>query len=356
MNILLACDCAASQNGNPFTFELFKSLTAQPTDHRFEFGPEKIFCSDVRFDLIHVHWPEALCDWKIPTKDQINRIRSALNRRKAAGTKIVITIHNEIPHGRDLQIDDDLYRSALSISDGVIHLGERSKEIMAARYGNSVSLKPSTVIPHGDYLEFPNNTTQKEARAELRIPQEKQVILSFGRIRTMEEYELLINGFNYAPIENSILVQAGRLPAVSRKSLRYVTRFFPFFERNKRLFNGPIPSDRVQLFLNAADILLILRNRSLNSGNVSLGFTFRKPVVGPLVGVIGEYLEKTGNPTYEPFNYASMNSALREGLEAVDSGIGETNFQHLQTEMNWNTIATQHIRFYEAVTGSPKTD
>ncbi len=62
-----------------------------------------------------------------------------------------------------------------------------------------------------------------------------------------------------------------------------------------------------------ADVLFIPIIKSLNSGNVALGNTFGKVVVGPNYGVIGEELEKLGNPV---FDVDQIEKTLKKAIES----------------------------------------
>jgi hypothetical protein len=83
-----------------------------------------------------------------------------------------------------------------------------------------------------------------------------------------------------------------------------------------------VEEEDTQIFLNAADVLFIPRLRVLNSGNVTLGMTFGRVVVGPDSWDIGELLRATGNPVFDPAAPETAAGALKRGFELA--GAGET--------------------------------
>jgi hypothetical protein len=85
--------------------------------------------------------------------------------------------------------------------------------------------------------------------------------------------------------------------------------------------------------------VLIPRHEALNSGNVFLGFTFGKPVVGPDIGNIGEVLTLTGNPTFDPKCPRTVVDALAK-LTAMDmAALGRTNEAWLRDNGRWEEAA-----------------
>jgi glycosyltransferase involved in cell wall biosynthesis len=151
--------------------------------------------------------------------------------------------------------------------------------------------------------------------------------------------------------KNKKLYVAGRLPNPLNSikgNLNYILTRMPFY-LDKSMFNYEKfvdPAD-VQYYLNASDILFISKIKALNSGNVSLGFTFGKVVVGPDVGVIGEILKETGNPVYNPHKLNTIVKAIEKGFNLAAQGHGENNSEYAEKNMQWNMIANKHINFYK---------
>jgi glycosyltransferase involved in cell wall biosynthesis len=110
-----------------------------------------------------------------------------------------------------------------------------------------------------------------------------------------------------------------------------------------------ISPEEVQIYLKSADLLFIPRYNTLNSGNVALGFTFGKVVVGPDYGVIGETLKLTGNPVFDPYNLSSVSEAIRFGFESEQSDLAEKNLQYAQNELSWGAVAQKTVKAYQSI-------
>lgn len=296
-------------------------------------------------DLIHIQWPEALFEWKRPKTWQLAWLEDRLDRWSSTSA-IVTTVHNYEPH--TLEGCDGLYRMVYEKSDGIVHLGEASKNWFFDQY-DFASEKQHTIIPHGNYTCFPDRVTSAEARSQLNLAPDDYVCLCFGAIRHHEERALLVEAFDYLSGWRKKMVIAGGaggdVPLPSRRSLQY---WRIKYDPRLLIHDEWIPDDEVQLYLRAADVVVIPRQGVLNSGNVVLGFTFGRPVVGPDEGVIGEVLREMGNPVHEPGNPKALAEALEKAL-SLQSELGEQNRGYALDRRDWGRVGSNHVEFYAQV-------
>ncbi|MCS3668064.1 hypothetical protein GGP77_002307 [Salinibacter ruber] len=255
---------------------------------------------------------------------------------------IVTTIHNYEPH--EIENYERLYRLVYQASDGIVHLGEASRDWFFDRY-DFASEKRHAIIPHGNYSCFPDDVTDVEARKRLDISPREFVCLCFGELRHHRERALLIRAFEgLSGWRNKMVIAGGgEIPSPSRRSFQY---WRIKYDPRLRIHDEWIPGEAVQLYLRAADVVVIPRKDVLNSGSVALGFTFGRIVVGPDDGVIGEVLRKTGNPTYEPGNAQALTEAL-EMVRASDLQKEEQNKAYAMEVMGWEDVASDHVKIYK---------
>ena len=350
MRILLACDVKTNGRGNPFTLQLLHALETHPDVEAVQHGTSWMKIPEAKFDIVHIHWPEMLTNFSEPTAKELREIQETFERwsRESA---IVATIHNEYPHRSNTKPFKKLYKAVYSYVDGVIHMGEKSKKVMRKQYRDDMERADEVVIPHGNYACFPNEISQKEARLELGLPLDANVFVSFGNIRSMDEWKLLYDGFRSAKIPNSYLLVAANMPyRHSRSHWQYWrVRISVYMSSDMKREEGFIPPERVQYYMNAADVTVIPRKDTLNSGNVSLGFTFGTVVTGPNVGVIGETLEKTGNPTFDPTCPQSVVSAFSKAMEQKNIDLPSENKIYSKNILGWRSIANKHTNHYLTV-------
>ncbi|MFB6271690.1 MAG: glycosyltransferase family 4 protein [Salinibacter sp.] len=259
----------------------------------------------------------------------------------SSNTCIVTTVHNYKPH--NIENYQRLYRLVYRASDGIVHLGEASRDWFSKQY-DFASEKRHAIIPHGNYSCFPDDVNDDEARKRLNISAEEFVCLCFGKLRHHRERALLIEAFERLSGWRNKLVIAGggEIPTPSRRSFQY---WRIKYDPRLCIHDEWIPDEEVQLYLRAADVVVIPREGVLNSGSVALGFTFGRPVVGPDEGVIGEVLRKTGNPTYESGNAGALAEAIEMVKDSI-TGLGNRNKTYAMEKMNWRNIAFKHIECY----------
>lgn len=225
-------------------------------------------------------------------------------------------------------------------------MGYQSTKLLEDEYG--VLRCQNWIVPHGDYSFFENKVNQQQAREKLGIDEAKRVVASVGAIRSTYEYKLLMSAFRKAK-KADILLIGGSLPRTTR--IFRMLRKLRFFLSPSIIYVGNRVKDiEMQVVLNAADCLFISRGpKALNSGNVALGYTFGKTVVGPSTGVIGETLAEAGNPIYFHEKPESAATALDRGIRLADEGQGNINIEYCNSKMQWPEIVRQLISIYLSI-------
>lgn len=343
MKILLACNIATNGKANPYTLQLLHALETHPEVTAVQHGTSWMQVPNAKFDIVHIHWPEMLVDWSESIERGLEVAREALARWSETSA-IVVTIHNEHPHNRDTKIFRQLYQSVYECADALIHMGEVSKQVVRKRYANAAEETPEFVVPHGNYAWYPNKISQKEARSNLNVDPSAHIFLSFGSVRSLSEWELLKDGFRKADIQGAQLLIAGTLPFRQRTDWRHWKLRTPIALNSRiHLKEGFIPSEHVQYYMNASDVVVVARDDTLNSGVVPLGLTFGKVVVGPSTGVIGEILKNTGNPTFDSSDSETVARAMKVALKKTTTDLPDQNKIYAEHELSWSAIADQHV-------------
>lgn len=347
MNVLFGC----AQTLNPVVQRLCQALGEHPGIEAARRDLEVFWAGSSEVDLLHLHWPRALFEsWRNPTQADVDKLERRLEQW-GRHVPIVATIHNVRPHYRsENPVFEALYRCVFRAVDGFVHMGATSQELLHVQY--DCGEKEEVVIPHGNYDGLPNAVNRQQARQELGIGEQTSLALVFGAVRDPEELALILNGTEHWDRADRQTLVAGRLGWTNGEILPYIVRWYHQLRalpRPVRFRFGEFPDASIQYFLNASDVVLIPRKKVLNSGNVALGFTFGRVVVGPDVGVVGEVLRDTGNPVFDPSSPASIGSALERGMKMRAAGKGDENAQYARTKLNWKNIADQHVDFYRHV-------
>lgn len=360
MKILIPYDINTTGMNNPYLFSLIRELVKIDPIINVIIGYGWLH-EDIAVDVIHIHWPELLVKSQLSDmtredllqRSNFEKVLDQLKKKKKAGTKIISTIHNEKPHTDSKGLFSQFYSDIYSLSDGFIHMGLESEKLTHLQFEEETAGKVSFLINHGDYSIFPSNLDRDYCRKKLKIGKNQKVLLAFGAIRSEAELNMGIESFKKAGIDNSIYIMAGKLPYPYKSRLKHFTirkkLYSNLFNEKIRTVEKIISPEEVQIYLKSADALFIPRFNTLNSGNVALGFTFGKVVVGPNYGVIGETLIKTGNPVFDPYNLNSVSNAIKSGFDSHESGLGEKNLNYAQNELSWKAVAKKTFEAYQSI-------
>jgi hypothetical protein len=338
---------ALPPSSNPLIQEL--SDAVQQYGAQVEIDCDAFWDKKKKYDIIHIHWPEALRYWKEPDDEALIRLEESLLYWKNT-SKIVVTRHNVLPHQHATPAYTELYKLVFKYAHATIHMGESSLvdyREMYSQYG-FVSSQLQAVIPHPIYTSFPNMISEELARKKLGIPQKSFVVLVFGKVRNEQETKFILETFEKLQIKDKLLLVPHWYFSdhwLRRKYERILAKLHPAYQLTSKRINN----EDVQLYFNSANILFIQRFQNLNSGNLILGFTFGKVVVGPEFGVTGEILQQTNNPFYRSGDSQSAAQALLEGKSRAKKDIGKQNLQHAQKEWNPGKIGELHFHLYSTL-------
>ncbi|MEP6506981.1 MAG: hypothetical protein ABJC63_02060 [Gemmatimonadales bacterium] len=318
------------------------------------------------YDVVHLHFPEymtfELQDAYIRglTSELINAVeeRLAFWSRKAA---IVVTRHVLLPHdAREDPMWERMYETVYRYADGVVHFASASVAEFQQRYRatkfNRGRAPKHTIIPHHNYTSLPNDTDRRASREKLGIDQRAKVMLVFGAIRSDDERDLITSAFQSLDVPRKLLLVSRwrenladvrwiRLKYWLRDAKRLYYRLHPGYHLNYEF----VEERDTQYYLNAADVLFIPRLHVLNSGNITLGMTFGRVVVGPDSLDVGELLRDTGNPVFDPDCPETASDAVARGMALADGGIiGPANQSLALTDWTVARCAQQYVEFFGA--------
>ena len=340
--------------GNRFVLDLKEGLEQHADvvwDHQEFWNMENTY------DIIHIHWPEYL-SFELesylykPTESIPNEIwEKTINCLEywSKNAKIIYSRHVQFPHARH---DDEflkLYKAVASYCDTIIHFANYSIQQFKEWYPDLEQIK-HVVIPHHNYASLPNRSTKQQAREYLNINQGAKVMLVFGGIKEHEK-PLIKAAFKAIPYKNKVLLAPGwKIPRrkISYIRLReWVWNFEVWRAKQNNRFRanlGFIKEEDAHYYLNAADFLFIPRTSELNSGNITLGFTFGLVVLGADTTDIGEILKQTGNPTFTVDDEDSLKKAIAEVYQLKAQEHGARNKALAVNEWSLSKISDSYIK------------
>ena len=265
--------------------------------------------------VIHVHWLE----YFIRSKNFLLSIFKAcffiiliMLLKYFFHTRIVVTLHNIIPHESiHPKLEYLGFLKVLKLCDAIIVHNTWSKDI--AQHYFRIFSKKFFVVPHGNFIEYYKNTASCEkARKKLGIPSNKFVVSFFGAIRQYKGIEILLKAFEeiVSKYNEFYLLVAGRCGNyLLCKKLIELQRKYP---RNFKVVLTYIPDDKVQYYINASNIGVIPYLEITTSGSLLLYMSFGKPVIVPRLKPLLEVASEKFAFFFNKGDYRSLKKTLLE--------------------------------------------
>lgn len=299
--------------------------------------------------ILHIHWPESLLEIKtwVHARWSFAKYLSLLDFVRQRGTRVVWTVHDLKPH--DLvfpALETRFWQAVLARLDGVIALTQTGVRLAHERFPHLRSL-PSFVVPHGHYRgRYPDESSKVEARRRLAVDEEATVITYFGQIRPYKNVPKLIESVR-ALTEPATLFVCGRLS--KRVNMADDILRAADGDPRIRLEMRFVADQEVQLFLNAADLLVFPYRDILNSGSALLGLSFDRPVLVPQLGAMAELKQAVGADWVRTYEGELRPEVLASALVwAKKARRGKAPL----APFDWEAIARQTLVAFAEIVGS----
>lgn len=311
------------------------------------FGADNLAEPGAEFDLVHLHWPEEHYRWRgqgtIESRGE--RFITDLDRVKAAGARLIWTVHNIAPHDHfDNPRDRGIYQAVIDRADVIVHHCSASIDLLGRVY----RIGPGTtqiVVPHGHFFAYPCGVEKAEARRRLGLPAHAFVFLSFGMVRAYKGLDLLLRAYDMARVPHKKLCIAGRYMSTGARSgfadrlrMAWIKRFKP----GVHTYLQDVMEEEVQLHFMAADVLVLSHRAVLNSGVAVLGMSFGKPVIGPRLGCLPALIDTESNLLYEADDPRGLARAMEQSTK-IDLGAAAVANKAAAARWDWIEIARQVI-------------
>jgi glycosyltransferase involved in cell wall biosynthesis len=278
------------------------------------------------------------------------------------GKKVVLTIHNVNVGKRDGN-DSWLNRSSLRCqyalaNHSFVHT-QKMKEELTSEFG--IPEARVSVIPFGINNTLPNTSlTSEEARARLGVSGSDQTILFFGNIAPYKGLEYLVAAFAEGVKTNPRyrLIIAGTVKNC-QEYWGQIERALAKIELRERVLAHIryIPDEDAEIYLKAADVLVLPYTEIFQSGVLFLGYSFGLPVLAADVGSLRESIVegKTGF-VFKAGDVKSLESALSTFFSSnLYAGLANarSRVQAFANESySWDTVGTITSNVYDRLLGS----
>lgn len=351
MTVLLLPD---QTKENPYQANLADAL-----DEEVALGGGSVFLPILRavrsaddVSVLHFHWLSPYIAASTRRRTAVRVVMTVLELLivRLLGIPIVWTVHNVVPHDSTVPRLERWFKHAfvrLGFASALFVHCEAVKDEVVEEYKLPGEFRRRMVtVPHGHYLgNYRDELSREEARRELDLGLDETVFLFFGQIRPYKGVDTLIDAFTSIDEEDYRLLIVGR--PITDAIRRGITAGAAGDDRIRTTFEF-VPDDRIQLYMNAADVVVLPYDRITTSGSVILAMSFGKAIVVPRLGCIPELSDDEGTITYPTGADDGLSDALREANRRDLGAMGAHN-QRLVAQYDWGEIAKTTSRVYGRV-------
>ncbi|MEA3502877.1 MAG: glycosyltransferase, partial [Actinomycetota bacterium] len=285
-------------------------------------------------NVFHINWTAPILGGGGDERSRLvryGRFLEALDQMHGRGVGSIWTIHNVLPHECGDPVLEAQFRQELADRVDIVHvMCEATVGACSGRY--EIPKSKARVLPHPSYIDvYPNLVDRQTARYELGLGTDDYVYLHFGQIRRYKGIDLLLDAFDrlarHRPEAKLLLVGApGRFEGLDEIMQR--VRANPSIVSNL----NAVPDADVQLYLNAADVVVLPYLTALNSGALQLAYSFARPVIASEVGCVADQVDSSTGITFrwEDGRQSLMNAML----SAPDLGPEHSRAAHERAAAN----------------------
>lgn len=303
-----------------------------------------------RPDILHIHWtyPFMVAKSRLGTVAKSIKFICELSLMRLFGIKIIWTVHNIVDHEGKFKSTELFFNKLLTkLCDKlIVHCQSAKMEIMEVYNREDSSIE---VIPHGSYIGlYENKIIRANARHKLNLNVRDRIFLYFGQVRPYKGIPELIDAFNRLKNERCKLLIVGKPlnsdiaenikgKCMNNSNIKTVLTF--------------VPDEDIQIYMNAADVVVLPFKDILTSGSVILSMSFGKPIVIPISGCISDTLDEKNNFMYQKTEEDGLfNTMLRVlNTDSTDlENMGKRNLQ-LAEQLSWDKIAKRTYDTYSQV-------
>lgn len=317
--------------GNPFLATIYggmweRGIASLPLNRLRDLSAIEPLLAAGRRVILHLHWikgwPDSAkteAEMRAASETYLNRIDAFLE----AGGRLAWTVHNVLPH------DTGFPELAAALQQAVVDRAEIVHIMNAgtvAEVGEWFKIPPEKVvqIPHPNYRSaYQDIVTRDQARYDLGLSPDEIVYAAVGSIQPYKGLELLLDAFDAVAKRSPRprrIVLAGA-PAEVEEVDVLLDRCL--LHPQVVLSAKRVPDVEMQLYLRAADVVVLPYRRSLNSGVLLLALSFGLPVVVATAGIDNELTSPDVARTFEPGNLDSLADALLSADELLAPGTRE---------------------------------
>lgn len=331
-------------DGNPYLLLLQKALAGRDIHASFasELGaahPLREMARGQGPQILHFHWTEPFISGTSTTTAlrRATRFVTALLLLRLRGCQLVWTVHNLERHDAlHPRLELLAHQLLARIAHALIVHHPIADGITRRKFRLSPS-KRILVAPHPHFIgAYPTGVDRATARSKLGLNANHRVFLFFGALRHYKRIPILVEAFRGVTRKDARLLIAGRCSSSEyERTLREMCRS----DDRITLEPGTVPSKQVQIWMSAADAVVLPQDQVLTSGSAVLAMSFGKALIAHDSPHIRFLLGSESPGIYKPNDPAILRGILEDALSNWDfQAIGRHNRARIE-EFSWDDMA-----------------
>ena len=266
---------------------------------------------------------------------------------RALSSRLVLTVHNVVPHDRDAPEIRCLLAEVFRIPDMLVVHTSRARQRLIDEF--SVDASRIVIMDHGldEIVQVPANAIDATRKA-LGIVQDERLVLFLGWVRRYKGADLLLQAVPMFRNRTRVLIAGNCIDADHRKEIESLLTQPDIAQRATWEF-GYLPESRVSELLSAADVLVMPYREIDQSGVLFAALRHGVPVVAFDVGSLRDFLPEGTGLIVPPGDVRALATAI----EAIEPAAAARRRIHaLAEQYRWTETVKPVLNLYGTETGA----
>lgn len=251
-------------------------------------------------------------------------------------TKILYLCDNIIPHER--RIED---RLLTRIGLWNVHYFIVQSQVVK---NDLLDFRPNAnykEVPHPVYEIFSKSFDKKDARKQLNLEPNDNVILFFGYVRKYKGLHILLDAMPKVLEEMNIkLLVAGEFYDDEQGYRNQIERLG--IKDSVSVFADYIPNEEVGLYYSAADVVVLPYISATQSGIVQIAYNYDTPVITTNVGGLPEVVDEGKTGFIVPSeDVDSLAKSIVHFFKIKNKAEFSTNISEYKKQFSWDRMAAE---------------
>lgn len=300
--------------------------------------------------ILHLHWIEFMYIRKPIVFLYLLSMLTIITLfvlKKLFRIKIVITLHNVVPHEIfSWPIEYVFFKAVLSLSETIFVHSDYASKVAKSLY----DISPTKIVKvfHPSWIEVYTNTIPKEkAREMLKMPYNGFVFGFFGELRKYKGVHHLLKAFQRLRIENTWLIIAGSASSKYLAELRRIILHDEFLTSHVIMVPRRIKREEVQAYVKVCDVGVVPYTETFSPASLLLFMSFGVPVIAPRLPAVMEYCPKEASFFFKPDDLIdlqrTMELAVKSKSKLLEFGL---RARDEMKKLTWDKLARATYESY----------